>query len=169
MKRNVLILMGAFVVASLLFTGMVPGTASMFSGAAQAAWGADNGHDDHGDGGGGGNMAEMMGALGLDDAQWKKFNELRRKYRRDTIQIQARIDVAEVDLEDMADSNPPDMKKIEIKIREISNLQAELRVYRYRALADMRGFITAEQFDTFRWMAMKMGFNFSEGGKGHGH
>ncbi|MDH5527527.1 MAG: periplasmic heavy metal sensor [Nitrospirota bacterium] len=143
MKQKIVLVMGMLALAGLLCAGN-----------AQAQWGDDVAHH------GGGDVSELMGALGLDDAQWKKFNELRRKYRRDTIQIQARIDVAEVDLEALADNTNQDLKKIEAKIREIANLRAEMRIYRYRALSEMRGFITGEQFDTFRWMAMKMGFDF---------
>lgn len=152
MKQKIVLVMGTLAVAGLLWTGN-----------AHAQWGDDMNHH----GGGGADMSEMMGTLGLDDAQWKKFNNLRRSYRRDTIQIQARIDVAEVDLEELADNTNPDMKKIEAKIRDIANLQAELRVYRYRALAEMRSFISPEQFDTFRWMAMKQGFNFGGDKKDH--
>ncbi len=135
---------------------------------AYAQWGGDSGSE-----GGGNEMGEMMGALGLDDAQWAKFNELRRNYRKTTIKMQAKIDVAEVELEEQADTSDLDMRKIGTKIKEIADLNAKLRVFRYQTLKDMRGFIGADQFDTFRWMAMKMGFNFGDdGGKkkgGHAH
>lgn len=158
MKHRLMLLLAMFAVAGLL-------TATD----ARAQWG---GEESHGEGGGAmGGMAEMGSALGLDDAQWAKFNDLRRKYRKETIGMQAKIDIAEVELEELADTNAMDVKKIGAKIREIADMQAKLRTYRYQTLAEMRGFISAEQFDTFRWMGMKMGFDFGGGGDkgGHGH
>lgn len=160
MRHRLMLLLAMFAVAGLL-------TAVD----ARAQW---EGETHHGEGGMGGEMmggmAEIGSALGLDDAQWKQFNELRRKYRKDTIRMQAKIDIAEVELEELADTNELDMKKVEAKVREIADLRADLRTYRYETLAKMRTFISAEQFDTFRWMAMKRGFDF-QGGEmgGHGH
>ncbi len=155
MTKKLMMLLGVFAICGALTTGT-----------AQAGWGGD----DADQGGGGANMGEMMGALGLDDAQWEKFNELRREYRKKSITLQAKIDIAEVELEELADNTDINMKKISSKIKEIASLNAALRIHRYQALADMRGFINSEQFDTFRWMAMKMGFNFSDDKKGgHGH
>ena len=164
MKTKLIVLAGAFALAGLMLAAPAP-----------AQWGGGEGHGDMGDksemggmgGGMGGGMADMMQTLGLDDEQWKKFGELRRKYRRDTIPMQAKIDVAEVDLEALADTDKLDMKKIEAKIREIANLKADLRTYRYKTLAEMRTFISSDQFQKFRWMGMKMGFA-SAGGGGHG-
>jgi Spy/CpxP family protein refolding chaperone len=161
MKHRLMLLLAMFAVAGLL-------TATD----ARAQWGGD---DAHGNGGGGeamGGMADMGSALGLDDAQWEKFNDLRRKYRKETIGMQAKIDIAEVELEELADTDQMDMKKIGAKIREIADMKASLRTYRYKTLAEMRTFISAEQFDTFRWMGMKMGFDFGGGDKKdgpHGH
>jgi len=158
MNKKLVMALGAFALTGWLATGSAP-----------AAW------DDSGAGGDGGapsSMAEMMGALGLDDAQWAKFNDLRRNYRKATIVLQAQIDIAEVELETLADTNELDMKAVATKIQQIAVLNAKLRTFRYQTLKDMRGFISADQFDTFRWMSMKMGFNFSGGNddhSGHGH
>ncbi len=161
MTKKLMLLLGVFALCGVLTTGN-----------AQAGWGGGGGDDghDHGDGGGASSMSEMMGALGLDDSQWAQFNKLRRDYRKKSIVLQAKIDIAEVELEELADSSTVDMKTITPKIKEIAGLKAALRVHRYQSLADMRSFITPDQFDTFRWMAMKMGFNFSGDKKGgHGH
>ena len=168
MKNRVLLWVATFTVAGLL---CVAPAGAQWGGEDDGSHGGNGGGEMMGGGGGGmGGMADIGSALGLDDAQWKKFNDLRRKYRKDTIRMQAKIDVAEVELEELADTNDMDLKKIDAKIKEIAGMQAELRAYRYKTLADMRSFISAEQFDTFRWMAMKMGFNFGGGGdKGHGH
>jgi Spy/CpxP family protein refolding chaperone len=152
MTKKLLMLLGVFAIVGMLNTGN-----------AQAQWGGDDGG-----GGGGGGMGEMMGALGLDDAQWDKFNDLRRNYRKNSIILQAKIDIAEVELEELADATDMNMKKIGGKIGEIAGLNAKLRTYRYETLAGMRSFISGEQFDTFRWMAMKMGFDFSDDKKGGG-
>jgi len=166
MKTKLILLAGAVALAGLLAAGP-----------ARAQWG---GGDDHGDMGGmkdgmsahggmgGGGMGDMMESLGLDDAQWKKFGDLRRKYRLDTIPLQAKIDIAEVELESLTDTDKLDMKKVEAKVREIAGLRADLRVYRYKALAEMRTFISSDQFQKFRWMGMKMGFAFGGADGGHG-
>jgi Spy/CpxP family protein refolding chaperone len=175
MKNRWMALVAVFAVAGLLYAAD-----------ARAQWGGGGEDDAHGGspaaaggeamggmGGMGGGMGDIASALGLDDQQWKKFNALRRKYRRATIEMQAKIDVAEVDLEELVDSPDMDMKKIESKIKDIAGMRADLRVYRYKTLAELKTFISAEQFDTFRWMAMKSGFHFGggEGGEegGHGH
>jgi|GEM_PF-1984119 len=158
------------VVATLAVAGLLCATD------ARAQWG-----EEHGGGGGMGMAGETAGgaqggaadwgsALGLDDAQWKKFNDLRRSYRKETIAMQAKIDIAEVELEELADTDQLDMKKIAAKIKQIAGMQADLRTYRYKTLAELRTFISADQFDTFRWMGMKMGFSGMGGGgdKGHG-
>lgn len=165
MKNRVLLWVAAFALAGLL--GAAPAGAQWGGEHASHAEGAGGGEMMGGAGGGMGGMADIVSALGLDDAQWKKFNALRRQYRKDTIRMQAKIDVAEVELEELADTDQLDMKKIEAKIKDIAGMQAELRTYRYKTLAEMRTFISADQFDTFRWMAMKMGFA-GMGGGGHG-
>lgn len=161
MKTKLIVLAGAVALAGLLLAGP-----------ASAQWGGGEGHEDKGaaaatgamGGGMGGGMGDMMETLGLDDSQWKKFSDLRRKYRLDTIPLQAKIDIAEVELEALTDTDKLDMKKVEAKVREIASLTADLRVYRYKALAEMRTFINAEQFQKFRWMGMKMGFSLGGGG-----
>jgi Spy/CpxP family protein refolding chaperone len=172
MKTKLILLAGALALSGLL------------AGPAGAQW---SGHDEKADKGGmmggsgtmaaaggmGGGMADMMQTLGLDDEQWKKFSDLRRKYRLDTIPMQAKIDIAEVELEALTDTDKLDLKKIEAKIREIAGLEADLRTYRYKSLAEMRSFISADQFQKFRWLGMKMGFSGGEdhggGHGGHGH
>ena len=148
----------------LMILGVLGLVGMLTAAPASAQWG---GGDEAGAGGGG--MGEMMGALGLDDDQWAKFNDLRRNYRKASITLQAKIDIAEVELEELADATDMDIKKISKKVAEIAGLNADLRTFRYQTLADMRGFISGEQFDTFRWMAMKQGFNFSEDKKGPSH
>jgi len=172
MKTKLILLAGALALSGLL------------AGPAGAQW---SGHEDPADKGGmsggmsggmmggsngmaaGGGMGDMMQTLGLDDEQWKKFNDLRRRYRLDTIPMQAKIDIAEVELEALTDTDKIDMKKVEAKVREIAGLQADLRTYRYKSLAEMRTFISADQFQKFRWMGMKMGFSGGDDKGGHGH
>lgn len=169
MKTKLILLAGALALAALL------------AGPAGAQWA---GHEDHADMGGmaagtkagagamaagGGDMSDMMQTLGLDDEQWKKFTELRRRYRLDTIPMQAKIDIAEVELEALTDTDKIDLKKVEGKVREIAGLQADLRTYRYKSLAEMRTFISADQFQKFRWIGMKMGFSGGDDKGGHGH
>jgi len=161
MKNRWMALVAMFAVAGLLYAAD-----------ARAQWGGGEEDGQGGSAGGGammgGGMGDIAGALGLDDAQWKKFNDLRRKYRRATIEMQAKIDVAEVDLEELVDSSDMNMKKIEAKIKDIAGMRADLRVYRYKTLAELKTFISPEQFDTFRWMAMKSGFHNMGGGDGGG-
>jgi Spy/CpxP family protein refolding chaperone len=165
MKTKLIVLAGAVALAGLMLASPAP-----------AQWGGGEGKGDMagksemgGMGGmGGGGMGDMMQSLGLDDAQWKKFGELRRQYRKDTIPLQAKIDIAEVELEELADTDKIDMKKVEAKIRQVAGLKADLRVYRYKVLAEMRTFISSDQFQKFRWMGMKMGFDSAGGDKG-GH
>lgn len=83
--------------------------------------------------------------LGLDPEQQKKADGLETGYRKQTIKLGSQIDMAEVELEELASSDKVDLKKVRAKIDEIAGRRAELRFMRYRSLEEFRQLLTPEQ------------------------
>ncbi len=83
--------------------------------------------------------------LGLSDEQIKKLEQLRSDFEKQTIRNEADVRVAEIDLNNLLQTTPADMAKIEGKIREIERLRADLRIARIRAIDQGKTLLSAEQ------------------------
>ena len=83
--------------------------------------------------------------IGLSDDQVKKLEQLRSDFEKETIRNEADIRVAEIDLNNLLQAPSADMPKIEVKIREIERLRADLRIARIRAIDKGKALLSADQ------------------------
>lgn len=88
--------------------------------------------------------------LSLSDQQVDAIRDLQRQHRRERIDRQADLEIAEMDLEDLRGAEPMDLTAIEAKLREVADLQvqssmASLRVR--QAVLDLLGPEQREQLD----------------------
>lgn len=115
----------------------------------------------------GGNFFSLEGlkeVLGLNDDQAKKLHDLFTDYRKGTIQRQAALQVAGIELEETIAEPKLDLSKIEKKAKEKEALETDLTMFRVRSMARAKEFLSDAQFDRFRKMIeMRM----TMGGGGH--
>jgi Spy/CpxP family protein refolding chaperone len=83
--------------------------------------------------------------IGLSDDQVKKLEQLRSDFEKETIRNEADIRVAEIDLNNLLQAPSADMPKIEVKIREIERLRADLRIARIRAIDKGKALLSTDQ------------------------
>jgi Spy/CpxP family protein refolding chaperone len=114
-----------------------------------------------GPGGMGGMMERMMGdpterplitmmlhhraELGLSADQVSRLETLRADFTREAIRRGADIRIAELDLATLLEQEPVDLTKVEAKVREVSQLRADLRIARLRAVEQGKAVLTPEQ------------------------
>lgn len=83
--------------------------------------------------------------LGLNEEQVSRLEALRSEFARDSIRRDAEIRIAEMDLGALLEGEPLDLAKVEAKIREVSQLRADLRIARLRTLEQGKAVLTSEQ------------------------
>lgn len=83
--------------------------------------------------------------IGLSDDQVKKLEQLRSDFEKETIRNEADIRVAEIDLNNLLQAPSADMPKIEVKIRDIERLRADLRIARIRAIDQGKALLSTDQ------------------------
>ncbi len=98
----------------------------------------------------------MKERLNLTGEQMAKLKKLRSDYTKEMIKRRANLRVAELDLFELLDAKTLDMEAAEKKVKELEAGQADLWLYRIKALKETSRFLTEDQFDQFR----KMGFKF---------
>ena len=83
--------------------------------------------------------------LGLTPEQVTRLEAIRGEFTREAIRRGADIRIAELDLGTLLEQDPVDLAKAEAKTREVSQLRAELRIARLRAIEQGKAVLTAEQ------------------------
>ena len=87
--------------------------------------------------------------LALSDAQIEQIRDTQRAHRRDSIQREADIDVAEMDLEELFDAAEPNIAAIRAKLEEVAMLEVEDQMAGLQLRQDLRDVLTPEQLDDF--------------------
>ena len=83
--------------------------------------------------------------LGLTPEQESKLRTLRTEFEKESIRRTAEIRTAEIDLAALLKQERWDLAQIESKVKQIGQLQAELRVARIRALDAGRNVLSLDQ------------------------
>jgi len=105
-------------------------------------------------------MMFMSKRLGLDEKQTKELKTLHLRMKKESIQKRADIRIAELELRELVNADPVDMKAAEAKVRQIESLRSELKLLRIRTHEAVKAMLTPEQKEklgTFMGMGMKMG------------
>jgi Spy/CpxP family protein refolding chaperone len=87
--------------------------------------------------------------LGLTAEQESKLRTLRTEFEKEALRRTAEIRIAEADLGALLDPERWDLGQIEAKVKQIGQLQADLRMARIRALDAGRSVLTPDQL---RWV-----------------
>jgi Spy/CpxP family protein refolding chaperone len=90
-------------------------------------------------------MLQHRADLGLTPEQVTRLEGLRDGFAREAIRREADIRIAELDLGSLLEQDPLDMTKVEAKVRELAQLQADLRVARLRTIEQGKALLTPEQ------------------------
>ena len=65
--------------------------------------------------------------------------------KKESIQKKADLQIAELELRELRNSDPVDLKAAEAKIRQIESLRSDLRILHLRTHEEVKGMLTPEQ------------------------
>lgn len=88
---------------------------------------------------------EQREQLGLSAEQVKALEAARAEFAEDAKRRSADIEAADQELGTLLEAGTVDLAKVEVKVRQIANLQADLRLARIRTLEKGKAILTAEQ------------------------
>jgi Spy/CpxP family protein refolding chaperone len=155
-KTMVSIFFGFIFVAALALNAQAQMCGCMGSGGMQeGGMMGGMGHQDmgmmHGMGGmqGGGMMMDddhpMWKHLGLDDKQKDALKALRSKTMKDMAKRRADKQIAGIELKDLLDKDPVDMKSVETSVKKNESLKAEMFLAHIKAREEMKSILTPDQ------------------------
>jgi Spy/CpxP family protein refolding chaperone len=101
-------------------------------------------------------MLDNKQELGLNPEQEKKLRELRANFEKESVQIGAQVRMTEIDLDLLLEQDKWDLGGIEPKVRQIANLQGELRLRRLKTLEAGRATLSPEQLEKFKQIGHRM-------------
>jgi Spy/CpxP family protein refolding chaperone len=87
----------------------------------------------------------IISMLGLDDNQTAEVKSILFKLQKDMIKKRADIGVAEVELEEILDKDPVDMKAAEAKVKQVASLKAEATIMHIQGIEAVKARLTPEQ------------------------
>lgn len=93
----------------------------------------------------GARMMGMIKYLGLDQKQAAAFKAIHLKMKKASIQKRADLQIAELELRELRNSDPVDLKTAEAKVRQIESLRSDLRILHLRTHEEVKGMLTPEQ------------------------
>jgi Spy/CpxP family protein refolding chaperone len=93
---------------------------------------------------------EFYDKLNLTEQQKKDLEKIRAEMEKKLIMQRANIQTAEVELEQLYKADSPDKTAIEKKLKEIANLEVQLRMLRIDSWFDINKLLTPEQQKTWK-------------------
>jgi Spy/CpxP family protein refolding chaperone len=106
-------------------------------------------------------MWKHLTGLGLDEKQRESMKEVKNRIMKETIKKRADWRIAGIELKDLLDKEPVNMKVVEAKLKQIETLKTETHLSLIRAREEVKSKLTPEQRKNFREMLEKepgMGF-----------
>ena len=94
---------------------------------------------------GAGMMGMMIKHLELNEKQTSAFKAIHLKMKKESIQKKAELQIAELELRELRNSDPVDLKAAEAKIRQVESVRSDLRILHLRAHEEVKGMLTPEQ------------------------
>lgn len=86
----------------------------------------------------------LMG-LGLDAKQKDASIAIKRRVMKDTIKKRADRQVAKLELQDILDKDPVDMKTVEAKLKQMEAIETDIQLSHIRAMEEVKAVLTPEQ------------------------
>ncbi|MEK6529612.1 MAG: periplasmic heavy metal sensor, partial [candidate division NC10 bacterium] len=90
-------------------------------------------------------MLRYKDELGLSADQVQSLERLRADFQREAIRRDADLRIAETDLAAFLEKDPVDIGQVEVKVKEIERLRADLRLARIRAIEQGKSQLSPEQ------------------------
>jgi Spy/CpxP family protein refolding chaperone len=87
--------------------------------------------------------------LGLDKKQKVEIKQIRSRVMKEMIKKSSDASVAEIELKDILDRDPVDMKAVEAKLKQIEATKTEMHLLFIRAREEVKSKLTPEQRKTF--------------------
>lgn len=91
----------------------------------------------------------LMG-LGLDEKQKAEVKKVRSRVMKEMIKKRADEHVAGIELKDLLDKDPVDMKAVEAKLKQIDKVKTEMHLSLIRAREEVKSKLTPEQREKFK-------------------
>lgn len=90
-------------------------------------------------------MLHHQAELGLNPEQVKALEGLRSNFEKEAVRRSTDLKIAKLELHDLLRAQEVDLAKVETKVREITNLQAELRLGRIKTIEQGKALLTPDQ------------------------
>lgn len=90
-------------------------------------------------------MWKQLTSLGLDDKQRDALKALRSKTMKDMVKKRADMQIAGIELKDLLDKDPVDMKAVEASVKKNESLKTEMLLAHIRAREEMKSLLTPDQ------------------------
>jgi len=90
-------------------------------------------------------MWKHLMSLGLDDKQKDALKALRSKTMKDMVKKNADMQIAGIELKDLLDKDPVDMKAVEASMKKNGSLKTEMALAHIRAREEMKSLLTPDQ------------------------
>jgi len=87
----------------------------------------------------------MADKLGLSEDQRDELNDMFTSHRKSMIRKNADLEIAKVELQKLLSQDKPDMNAVKEKIRDIANLEAEMKFSRIQVWMDAKDVLTQAQ------------------------
>jgi nickel and cobalt resistance protein CnrR len=100
---------------------------------------------------------KMMEALNLTDQQKGQMEKLRTELEKKQVAVQGKIAVLRVDLKELFQAENPDRSAIEKKMKEVSDLQHQLKINGLDHLFAVKGILTPDQQKIWKKHLLEMG------------
>jgi Spy/CpxP family protein refolding chaperone len=94
--------------------------------------------------------AEHLMGLGLDEKQIEAIKEIKSKAIKDAIRKRADERIAGIELKDLLDKDPVDMKAVEAKLKQIEIIETEMHLSLIMATEEVKSKLTPEQRKKFQ-------------------
>ena len=88
--------------------------------------------------------------LGLSPAQVQSLEQLRSDFQKEAIRRQADLRIAQTDLSSLLRAEAVDLGRVEVKLREIERMRADLQLARIRTIEQGKSQLTPEQRAKFQ-------------------
>jgi len=90
-------------------------------------------------------MWKHLMSLGLDDKQKDALKALRSRTMKDMVKKKADMQIAGIELKDLLDKDPVDLKAVEASVKRKESLKGEMFLAHVRAHEEMKSLLTADQ------------------------
>ena len=97
-------------------------------------------------------MWRHLMCLGLDEKQKAEVKEVRSRVMKEMIKKRADEQVAKIELKDLLDKDPVNMKAVEVKLKQIETIETGMHLSLIREREEVKSKLTTEQRKKFKEM-----------------